>query len=154
MDALVVGDALAARYARGTLTPPTGYAAVRASTCRPPNRIPSSPWVLVVLPTGTGDAGSQGSGTVDYVSEWHVLFHYERASGDKARDWKALLSWLGVLLNATYGQMKLGLSATQGVRKAVPVRWDQVLLRYAGIEYYGWDITVKVWSQDQVTFTP
>jgi len=39
---------------------------------------------------------------VDYGLDFHVVFHYSKASADTARDMTALLSWLGVLLTG-YG---------------------------------------------------
>lgn len=149
-DYLAIGDALAAKYARGTLTPPSGYTAVHSSTCRPPNAIPQSPWVLVVLPTGTAVIGAQ---QFDWHLEFHVLFHYARSSADKPRDWKALMKWLGPLLYATFNGMTLGLSAS-GVRKAYPLRWDQVVMTYGGTEFYGWDLTVRVDLHETIEFVP
>lgn len=143
-DALAIADALAARYASGTLTPPSGYPAVRVSTARLPNAIPTSPWVLVVLPDGEVIIDSGSSATLNY----HVLFHYAKHSGDTARDMTGMMAWIGVLLTATFGQTTLGLNATQHVKSALPGEFRLTVETYAGQEFYGWDITVPVILRD------
>lgn len=148
MNALTIADALATKYASGTLTPPTDYPAVRVSTARLPNAIPTSPWVLVTLPSGNLVLGS---GELNHALEFHVIFHLAKHTGDVARDTTAMLSWLGVLLAATWGDMDLGVS---GIRKAYPTEYEYVVASYGGDEFYGWDITVVVDFRETVTFTP
>jgi hypothetical protein len=138
VNALMLANGLAARYAPGTLTPPTGYPPVRASTAALPNNIPTSPWVLVSLP---GGELVLGSGEINHTLNFHVLFHYAKASGDVGRDMTAMLAWLGVLLAATWADMDIGVT---GVRKAYPTTYELVTFTYGGDEYYGWDITVVV----------
>ena len=138
MNALTIADALATKYPTGTLTPPSGYGAIRVSTARLPNNIPTSPWVLVTLPKGSLILGTQ---QVKHLLEFHVNFHYAKATGDTARDITAMLSWIGVLLVATFADMDLGVA---GIRKAYPTDWEMVVFTYGGDEYYGWDITVVV----------
>ena len=143
-NALTIADALAARYASGTLTPPSGYSAVRVSTARLPNAIPLSPWVLVMPPSGEVVISSSQEVTLDY----RVLFHYAKNTGDVARDMVGMLSWLGILLTATFGQTSLGLSATQYVKSALPGAFRFTVETYGGDEYYGWEITVTVILRD------
>jgi hypothetical protein len=147
MNALTLADALATKYASGALTPPTGYAAVRVSTARIPNAIPLSPFVLVTVPEGELTLGSS---ELNHSITCHVLFHYGKASGDTARDTTAMLSWIGVLLTATWADMDLGVS---GTRKAYPTKWEQVVLTHGGEEYYGWDITVVVDFRETQAFS-
>ena len=139
MNALTVADALADKFASGTLTPPTGYGAVRKSTAALPNAIPSTPWVLVTLPRGTVTLEPQ---RLKHAMEFHVGFHYGKATGDTGRDMTAMLSWLGVLLTATFADMDLGVA---GVMKAYPTAYEMVVFTYGGEEFYGWDIT---WTVD------
>lgn len=143
-NALTIGEALAARYASGTLTPPSGYAAVRVATSKLPNNIPLTPWVLVTLPDGEVVIDSAQSVTLNY----HVTFYYGKASGDTARDMTGMLSWIGVLLAATFGQTSLGVAATQFVKSALPSAFRLTVETYGGDEYYGWDITVPVLLRD------
>jgi len=143
-DALVIGEALAAKYASGTLTPPTGYPAVRVSTAKLPNNIPVTPWVLVVLPDGEVQIDSSQQVTLNY----HVIFHYGKSSGDTARDMSGMMSWIGLLLAATFSGTTLGVSATQFVKSALPSTFRLTVETYGGDEYYGWDITVTVILRD------
>lgn len=135
MNALTIADALATKFPTGTLTPPTGYPAVRVSTARLPNALPTSPWVLVRLDKGDVVLGAQ---ELNHSMEFHVLFHYAKHSGDTARDMTAMLSWIGVLLTACFADMDLGVS---GIRKAYPTTYELAVFTYGGEEFYGWDIT-------------
>lgn len=148
MNAYTLATALAGKYASGTLTPPTGYTAVRTSTAALPNNIPTSPWVLVTLPKGEVVIGS---GELNHALEFHVLFHYAKNTGDTPRDMVAMLSWIGILLGATWGDMDIG---TTGVRKAYPTSYELVTFTYGGQEWYGWDITVVVDFRETQAFTP
>jgi hypothetical protein len=148
MNALTIADALAAKFPTGALAPPSGYPAIRVSTARLPNAIPTSPWVLVTLPSGTVTLGSQ---QLDHAMEFHVQFHYAKHSGDTARDMAAMLSWIGVLLTATYADMDLGVT---GIRKAYPTNYALVVFTYGEVEFYGWDITwVADFHESQVMVT-
>ena len=147
MNALTIADALATKYASGTLTPPTGYGAVRVSTSRLPNAIPTSPWVLVMLPKGNLVLGS---GELNHSMEFHVIFHYAKSTGDVARDMTGMLSWIGVLIAATWTDMDLGVS---GIRKAYPTDYELVVATYGGEEFYGWDLTVTVDFRESVSFS-
>jgi hypothetical protein len=138
MNALTIADALATKYLAANLTAPTGYPAMRNSTARLPNAIPTSPWVLVMLPEGEVVLGAQ---ELNHLMEFHVLFHYAKHTGDTARDMTAMLSWIGVLLTATYADMDLGVT---GIRKAYPTEYKLAVFTYGGDEFYGWDITVIV----------
>lgn len=148
MNALTIANALAGKFASGTLTPPTGYTAVRKSTAALPNAIPSSPWVLVTLPKGEVVLGAQ---ELNHSLEFHVLFHYAKSTGDVARDMTGMLSWIGVLLAACFADMDLGVS---GIRKAYPTTYDLVVATYGGEEYYGWDITWIVDFNETQAMTP
>jgi hypothetical protein len=137
MNALTIADALAGKFS--ALTPPTGYPAIRSSTARLPNNIPTAPWVLIMPPSGEVVLGS---GELNHTINFTVRFHYAKHSGDVARDVTALLSWIGVLLTATFADMDLGIS---GIRKAYPTTYEFVVATYGGDEYYGWDIS---WTVD------
>lgn len=138
MNALTIADALAAKYAPGTLSPPSSYPAMRVSTARLPNALPTSPWTLVILPEGEITLGAQ---ELNHSMEFHVLFHYAKHTGDLARDMTAMLAWIGVLITATFADMDLGVT---GIRKAYPTNYKLAVFTYGGDEYYGWDITVIV----------
>lgn len=148
MNALTIAEALAGKFASGALTPPAGYGAVRKSTAALPNAIPTAPWVLVTLPRGSVTLGAQ---QLKHQMEYHVQFHYAKLSGDVARDMTAMLSWLGVLLTATFADMDLGVA---GVMKAYPVDYQMVVFTYGGDEFYGWDITWMVEMNEAQVMRP
>lgn len=143
-DALVIADALANVYKPANLSPPVGYPAMRVSTARLPNNIPTSPWVLVVLRSGEIVIGPSQEAELEY----HVLFHYAKHTGDTARDMTAMLAWIGVLLTGTFTDATLGLTATQHVKSAFPTTFSLEVFTYGGDEYYGWDIVVNVILRD------
>lgn len=147
MDFLALADNLAARYAPGTLTGPVGYPALRVSTARLPNNIPTSPWVLVMPPNGEIIVGGA---TMDGEHVFHVQFHYAKASADLARDTTAMLAWLGPLLSATFAATLLGLGPGTGyVKSAFPEAYRFAIFTYGGDEYYGWEIDVHVITRDE-----
>lgn len=143
-DAYAIGDALAAKYRSGTLTPPTGYAAVRVASAAPPNKVPLSPWVMVTLPNGDVVIDSSQTATLEY----HVHFLYAKHSTDTARDITAMLKWLGVLLAATFTDVTLGLGSSDHVKSALPKGFEEEVFTEGGQEWYGWDITVEVILRD------
>lgn len=143
-DALVIADALATKYLAANLTAPTGYPAMRNSTARIPNALPTGPWVLVVLRNGEVIIGTSQEATLEY----HVLFHYAKHTGDTARDMTAMLAWIGVLLTGTFSGTKLGLSGSQPIKSALPTTFSLEVFTYGGDEFYGWDITVEVMLRD------
>lgn len=142
MNALTIADALATKYASLTVSPvPSGMvggAAIRTSTARPPNNIPTSPFVTVFLPEGELVLGSQW---IDYSLTYRVTFHYAKHSADLARDVTGMLAWLGVLLGATWSDMDLGVT---GIRKAYVTNFRFVVAEWGGDEWYGWEIDVTV----------
>jgi hypothetical protein len=148
-DILVIADALAACYASGTLTPPTGYPAVRRSTARIPNAITMFPFVTVMLPDGTVGQGTTG---VQFEHNFQVRFWYAKHTADQARDMTALLAWLGPLLGATTGtHTELGLNdaGEQNVKSAVNERSYRFFVdTYAGSEFYGWELDIPVMVRD------
>lgn len=151
MNYKTLADALAARYAPGVTTPPTGYANIVASTATPPNTLPRSPYVVVWPNEGTLIVGS--GQVLGRPQEFLVNFYYAKTEGDIPRESTALLSWLGVLLAQTYPALQLGF--TDGtVLKAIPVKWTIGALVYAGITYDGITITIHIWTNENVTLTP
>ena len=149
LDLKAIADALAALYAPGVVTPPTGYPNIIASTATPPNALPQSPYVVVWATSGeiTYNPGQRRG-----EHEFTVDFHYAKHEGDIPRASAALLSWLGVLLNCLHGQMMLGLAPI--VMKAVVVSYSFGAISYAGVVFDGITLTVRVWTQEAVTLVP
>lgn len=131
-----IADALATAY--GSLTPPTGYPAIRRSTAKLPNKITMFPFVTVVVDEGT--LALMGSGA-DVTLACQVRFWWAKNVADQARDFAALNAWLGVLLWATLAATSLGVS---GVKSAIPSAFRFFNESYGGDEAYGWEIDVPV----------
>lgn len=152
-DYLAIGDAIAARYASGLVTPPTVNGAqlpnIALSTARPPNALVQSPSVVVWA--NRGDVIWTDGRRYDQPAEYLVNFYYAPHEGDIPRESAALQAWLGVLLGQLRGQAKLG---TAGVMKALPVSWQIGALDYAGISYAGITITIQVWTEEVAALTP
>lgn len=142
-------DAIAARYAPGTIGTPTSATAMRASYGQAPNSIPSTPAVVVLPKSGTViyNPGQRKS-----EHEIDVLFYHSRRQGDVPRSETERQRWLPTLLAALHGQVKLGLAPD--VDKALPTEYEFTELEYGGDAYDGIRINVRVWVTETVTLTP
>ena len=152
LDMLAIADGLAARYSAANVTPPSGYTNIRNSTARITNNLGPFPCVEV-YPPGPGESeftyqGAQRKGEHDFT----VRFYYGQSSGDLARDFAGLYAWFGVLIDQLHGQMKLGLAPA--VLKALLTSGGIGTHTFAGIEYPVVELTVTVWTEDSVSFTP
>lgn len=100
LDYITVANAIAAKYP--TLTPPTGYPAIRSATAQIPNRMTAAlPRVLVFVDDGELEAvGGSRAGE----HRWRAMFFYKRG-GDLPRDRNALVRWLPILLDAWSSSM-------------------------------------------------
>jgi len=146
-DYVAIGDAVAARM--GATTPPTGEPAIRLATGRPPNAIPSSPFLISVI-LGTEDTWT--SGWLRGQAELRVRFYRAKHQADVPREWVALEAWLGKLREQILGQWKLGLAPV--VAKVLIPTWRIRVLTYAGIEYDGVEGEGTVWTEEPVAATP
>jgi hypothetical protein len=93
-DIKAVAAAVASGYA--SLTPPTGYSAIRRATDTRPNAIPTFPIVTVAF-----DEGEEIIQPVVFTLRFTVRFWLSKKTGDQKRDDAAVLSWLGVLMVAS-----------------------------------------------------
>jgi hypothetical protein len=151
MDMLAICNALAARYAPGTIgTPATGTpATIRAVYGQAPHSMPTTP-AVVVMPQ-TGDV-VMGSGTWDVTHHIDVLFYHSKKQGDVPRSETQRQLWLPSLLEATLGAATLGLGGV--VKSALPVEYEFLELPYGGDSYEGIRIGVDVIVREPVTLTP
>lgn len=94
-DIKAVAAALATGYA--SLTPPTGYPAIRRSTEMRPNAIPTFPMVTV-----SWDDGVQSMPPTVFELLFKVRLWFGKHTGDQARDDALVLAWLGVILVANF----------------------------------------------------
>ena len=152
MNLLTIADGLAARFAPGVVTPPSGLKNITAATSRPPNNLPNTPFVIawpvrgdITIPPGV----REGEHTFE------VIFYYAKAEADTPRQYVALMSWLGILLAQLDGAMQLGVvPSTWYVKKAEIMSWEIGVHVYAGDTYEGITLTVHVWTVDSVTLVP
>lgn len=144
LDFLAIADALALRFSASTVTPPTGQPAIRKSTARPENNAPNTPFVFVLLDDGTLTVGPRREGEHHFL----VRFYHSAKAGDTAEAHMVLLTWLGVLLDQLNAAMLLGLSGT--VTKSQTTGYRLATFTYGGVEYWGIEIPVTVWTTHTV----
>lgn len=129
-----IAAAIAARFAAGALTAPTGYATIRSSTANPPGAIGPTPAVVVSIDQGqfvTGNSTRTGA------QSWFVRFYFDQTS-DLERTEPALRKWLTVLRDQLKGATQLaGL-----VDLAVIQSFRVGILAYGGVDYTGIELTV------------
>lgn len=92
-DVKAIAGGIATGYS--SLTPPTGYPAIRRATDTRPNSIPTFPFVSVAF-----DEGEMVMPPTVFTLKFTVRFWLAKQSGDQARDDASVLSWLGVLMIA------------------------------------------------------
>lgn len=151
LDMYGLGTALAGQFV--TVTAPAGTmggTVIRGATIEVPNNIPATPYVIVELPSGELQYENQGDRRFDHVFD--VFFLFQMASGDRPRDKKTMLLWLGPLLDALHGNYKLGLGGV--VMKSRTTAFEPVVASYAGDEYHAWHLTTYVSTEDVVTLVP
>lgn len=150
MNLKSICDAIAARYAPGTISTPSGAEAMRNSYGQSPHSMPNTP--AVVVQPQTGEA-VPGSGTWDVTHQVDVEFYLSKSPGDVARVEKQRQLWLPTLLEAVLGQMQLGLGS-DGVKSALPTGYEFTTLDYGGDIYDGIVIHLDVIVREPVTYTP
>lgn len=112
-------DNLAARFAPGTITTPSGALAMRASYSETPKNVAGVPCVYLEVVNGTivPDPGQW-----KFEHNIDVVFLYSKRQADTQRQERERRRWLPTLWGATQAQLKIGLGAAVGysVDKAVP----------------------------------
>jgi len=131
--------ALAARFAPAQITPPAGYDNIRTSTGNLPGQMVPLPAVLVFPESGDFEADTVKVGGRDSLHEFVIRFYYNQ-TGDLERDTVALRKWLGVLVDQLRGSVTLGGLVTSARISS----WLIGLLPYAGLDYTGIELTVRV----------
>lgn len=144
LDFLAIADALAMRFAAANVTPPTGQPPIRKSTARPENNAPADPFVFVLLDDGTLTVGPRREGEHHFL----VRFFHSKKAGDTSEAHMVLLSWLGVLIDQLNAAMLLGLAGV--VTKAQTTGYRFSMFTYGGVEYWGIELPVTVWTTHSV----
>lgn len=131
IDLKAIADALAARFAPGTIATPTGALAMRATYAQIPKNIATVPCVVLEVQDGTLTANP---GQWNHEIRIDAVFVYSKRQADTVREEKQRQLWLGTLLAATEAQMKLGLGSASGytVDKAIPTGWEFIEYPFGG----------------------
>jgi hypothetical protein len=131
-----ISAALAARYAAGAMTAPTGYDPIRVATADLPGQMTPLPTVLVFPDHGDFRAGN---GTRLGGHDFLVRFYYSQI-GDITRDMVALRKWLTVLADQHRDAVQLGGLVTL----VTTMSWRIGQMAYAGMDYSGIEFGVHV----------
>jgi hypothetical protein len=131
-----IGTALAARFAPGVTTAPTGYDPITISTGDLPEGMYPMPCVLTFYEAGTF---THSAGKRDSVHTYTVRFYFNQ-TGDLERDMVALRKWLTVLVD----QLKLAAQLGGIVTQAKVIGSKLGTLTYAQIPYSGLELAVMV----------
>jgi hypothetical protein len=105
VDTYAVGTALAARFS--SITPPTGYDAIKLATAFVPDNVSTFP-AVVVLPPDTALSYAMNR-QVDEVHTFTIRFLFPRSAGGD-RGIKALYAWRDAIVQAAVGDQNLGVS--------------------------------------------
>jgi hypothetical protein len=129
-------DALAARFAPGTISTPTGASAMRKAYSEAPKNIPAVPAVFLEVKDGDIVANP---GQWKFEHNVDVVFLLSKRPGDPARVETQRRYWLPILWAATQGQLKLGYGGASGysLDKAIPTGWEFTEEAVAGDLYDG-----------------
>lgn len=153
IDLKAICDGLAARFAAGTISTPSGASAMRKSYAAPPKNLPAVP--AVILEVQDGDLVANPG---QWKHEIHIdaVFCYSKRQGDTVRADTERQRWLGTLLAATQGQLKLGLASASGysVDKAIATGWEFTEYVAGGDEYDAIRVHFTVYVTETVTLTP
>lgn len=153
IDLDAICDALAARFAAGTIATPTGASAMRKSYAKVPKNIAAFPAVMLEVQEGSVVASP---GQWKHEINVDALFILPKRPADPARVEDQRQTWLGTLLAATQGQLKLGLASASGysVDKAIPTGWEWTEFNVGGEERDAIRIHYTVYATETVTLTP
>lgn len=142
-------NALAARFAPGTITTPTDALAMRAAFGQMPNAVPATPAVYCEPTSGQVVANQ----TWDHEWDIDVVFLVDRVTADPKRIETQRQLWLPTLLRATQGELKLGIGAQSGweLKKAIPTGWEWDEVNVAGTDFSAIRVHYRVFVAETVT---
>jgi hypothetical protein len=153
IDLDAICDALAARFAAGTIATPTGASAMRKAYAKVPKNIAAFPAVMLEVQDGTVVANP---GQWKHEMNIDVLFILPKRLADPERSEKQRQLWLGKLLAATQGALKITLAAASGysVDKALPTGWEWTEFNIGGDEHDGIRVHYTVYVTETATLVP
>lgn len=130
-DIDAISSAIAARYAPGLITPPSGLQNIREATADLPQALGKMPIVLVFPPSGEFKVGN---GTRIGTHRWTVRFYFG-LTRNLERELKACGRWATVLIDVHGTSAMLGglVTVLRTVRYTIG-RLDYASKTYTGIE--------------------
>ncbi|HUT76773.1 MAG TPA: hypothetical protein VM285_03750 [Polyangia bacterium] len=153
IDLEAICDALALRFEPGTIGTPSGGPAMREVYSESPKSVPTVPAVLLEVQDGTLVASP---GQWKHEISIDVLFLLSKRPADPVRVETNRRKWLPYLLQATVGQMKLGLGGASGysVDKAIPISWEFTEFDVADVTFDAIRVRYVAYVTESVTLTP
>lgn len=153
IDLEAICDALALRFEPGTIGTPSGGPAMREVYSESPKSVPTVPAVLLEVQDGTLVASP---GQWKHEISIDVLFLLSKRPADPVRVETNRRKWLPYLLQATAGQMKLGLGGASGysVDKAIPISWEFTEFDVADVTFDAIRVRYVAYVTESVTLTP
>ncbi|HUW16019.1 MAG TPA: hypothetical protein VMW94_02980 [Actinomycetes bacterium] len=153
IDLEAICDALALRFEPGTIGTPSGGPAMREVYSESPRSVPTVPAVLLEVQDGTLVASP---GQWKHEISIDVLFLLSKRPADPVRVETNRRKWLPYLLQATVGQMKLGLGGASGysVDKAIPISWEFTEFDVADVTFDAIRVRYVAYVTESVTLTP
>lgn len=141
MDLTAQASAIASRFSAAALTPPSGYTDPGTALYELPEAITTTPTAIVFPPEGAFSfAGFKRSGDLDWVVRWYI------SPQSEPRATKAFYDWAGVLIDQLQTPYELDLAPTVTHAVIPSIRFGR--LEYAGIEYHGIEMTVRVHTEE------
>lgn len=141
-DVKAIAAAIASGYA--SLTPPTGYIAIRRATDKRSNSAAVFPFVTVWF-----DEGSLVLQPVVFTLQFKVRFWLSKKSGDQPRDDAAVLNWLGILMVAGLTTVNTAAIAVTQVKSALAGDFRYFFDDYASTpDCFGIEFDVEVIIRD------
>jgi len=137
---------LAAKFAPGTISTPSGASAMRFAFADTPKSIPATPAVYV---EGVDGEIVFGSGEWTVTNHLIVNFLLAKKPGDPERVDAQRDRWLTTLLQAAFSDIDLGAT----VKSALPVRWEYAEIDMGADLYDGIRIFVDAIVREPVTLS-
>lgn len=145
MNLTAIASAIADRFAAAAITPPTGYTDPGTAVWQMPAAIATTPMAIVFPPEGDFSHWAHSrTADLDYPVRWYI------APAESERATKAMYDWAGTLISQLELNYDLDLSPTVTHAVVTGVRFGK--LEYAGIEFYGVEVPVRVHVAE--AFTP
>lgn len=126
IDLKLICDDLALRFVAATIGTPSGADAMRGASGQMPKQVAVTPYTYIEPTDGSVVANDRWEHTISLDS----VTLFGKRPGDPVRVEKQRQAWLGYLLAATEGKLKLGVTGQTNweLAKAIPTtwKWDEV----------------------------